>query len=70
MKKTAHCESIVIVFLCLMKKISAEWLVTLRGVGYSISEGKIIMMFPNTCAKGSKDGRELKTHQKKKNEKD
>ena len=25
------------------------------------------MMFPNTCvAKGSKDGRELKTHQKKK----
>lgn len=42
-------------------------MVTLRGVGYSILEGKIIMMFPNTCvAKGSKDGRELKTHQKKK----
>jgi hypothetical protein len=41
--------------------------VTLRGVGYSISEGKIIMMLPNSCvAKGSKDGRQLKTHQKKK----
>lgn len=29
------------------------------------------MMFPNTCvAKGSKDGRELKTHQKKKKKKE
>lgn len=57
---------IVIVFYAFMKKISLSgWLLLEEWAIPLISEGKIIMMFPNTCAKEAKMEENQTTRKKK-----